>query len=55
MTSKFGSTILIGLLYAQAAFGFIAVGAVVMKDRAADRAQAVAAVQVASIASPLVR
>lgn len=32
MRSKFGSKILVGLLYGQALFGLVAVGAVVAKD-----------------------
>lgn len=55
MNSKFGSTILIGLLYAQAAFGLLAVGAVVLKDRAADQALAASTVEIASAASSVVR
>jgi hypothetical protein len=55
MHSRFGSTILIGLLYAQAAFGLIAVGAVVMKDHAADRALAAPTVEIASAASSVIR
>lgn len=55
MRSKFGSTILVGLLYAQAAFGLLAVGAVVLKDRAADQALGASTVEIASAASSVVR
>lgn len=55
MHSKFGSTILVGLLYAQAAFGLLAVGAVIMKDRVADQALAASTVEIASAASSVVR
>jgi hypothetical protein len=55
MRSKIGSTILACLLYSQALFGFAAIGAVMMKDRAGDSASALAPVAVASVAGTVVR
>ncbi len=55
MKTKLGSTILIGLLYAQAGFGLLAVGAVAMKDRADSSARGATAVEIAAASVPLVR
>ncbi len=49
MRSRIGSTILIGLLYSQAAFGLLALGAVVMKSDDAQRAALGPAATIATI------
>lgn len=54
MRSKLGSMVLIGLLYGQAALGLAAVGAVLMKDHAAQ-ALAAPTVEIASAMTTAVR
>lgn len=55
MRSRIGSTILACLLYSQALFGFAAVGAVIMKDRAGDGAAASHTVAIATAPGVVVR
>jgi len=55
MRSKLGSTVLIGLLYGQAALGLVAVGAVLMKDHAGAQALAAPTVEIASAMTAAVR
>ncbi len=45
MNSKLGAKVLIGLLYGQAAFGLLAIAAVVIKDGAPSQARHVAAAE----------
>lgn len=49
MRSRIGSTILLALLYSQAAFGLVALGAVIMKDDNSQRAAIAPAAVVAAI------
>lgn len=55
MRSKLGSTVLIGLLYGQAALGLVAIGAVLMKDHAGAQAPAAPTVEIASAMTTAVR
>ncbi|MCO5163274.1 MAG: hypothetical protein M9939_19245 [Mesorhizobium sp.] len=55
MRSKLGSTVLIALLYGQAALGLVAVGATLMKEHSGDRALVAPTVEIASAATTAVR
>ena len=55
MRSKLGSTVLIGLLYGQAALGLVAVGATLMKNHAGEQALGDRTIEIASATTTAVR